>query len=92
MNARKVKLALTVGLINQHETPNALNSIKNLMSGIKEEVGTFLGLYEKRKAPLERQLIRSSYALQYENCTLDIDLIMNRNTNNQYIQGFYLSK
>ncbi len=87
MNIRQIKLALTVGLLNAQSENNALNLIKELMLSFKE-AGNFLGLSVVKDAPLSRSHTQQTYALQFENCRLDVDLVSNRQTNSQYVQHF----
>ncbi|PSR08520.1 MAG: hypothetical protein DA408_00740 [Bacteroidetes bacterium] len=88
MNTRKIKLALTAGLINKNTNSNALASVKDLMTSFADEVGHFLGLINMGNASLGSNTIRESYALRYENCTLNVDLVSQ--ANRQTIQGFNL--
>jgi len=90
MDARKIKLALTVGLMNGEEEKNDLHLIRNLMIGLREDVGNFLGLSKVENSALDGSHVKETYAMQYEKCTLDVDFISNRQTNKQYIQSFQL--
>lgn len=87
MNIRQIKLALTVGLINSNVQNNAIQVVKELMAGFKE-VGAFLGLTIINKESLNQNHIKKTYALQFENCRLDVDLVSNPTTKNQYVHGF----
>ncbi|MCB0637622.1 MAG: hypothetical protein KDC54_13425 [Lewinella sp.] len=91
MNTRKIKLALTAGLINRNTNGNALLSVKELMNQFGDDVGTFLGLTPQSRATLDSQTIRETYALQYERCTLNVNLVSHPAANRQTIQGFYIS-
>jgi hypothetical protein len=91
MNVRKkVNLALTVGLLNSNGQQNALQAVKELMSGFKDEVGAFLGLSRINNARLNQNHVKETYAIQFENCTLDVDLVFNPFTQTQVVQGFHL--
>lgn len=87
MNARKIKLALTAGLINKSSKDDALTDIKDLMRGFAEDVGHFVGLRSLSNRAFGSS-VQERYALQYENCTLDIDLISYPKVNQQVIQNF----
>lgn len=89
MNTHKIKLALTAGLINKNTSGNALNAVKDLMTSLADEVGHFLGLRSMGNIKLGNG-IRESYTLNYENCTLNIDLISHPQVNRQTIQRFQL--
>ncbi len=90
MNIRKIKLALSVGLMNSNSGNNILPVIKEQMCAFKDEVGNFLGLTEVNNNRLNRNHIKHTYELQFENCTLDVDLVSNPRTKTQVVQGFQL--
>jgi len=87
MNTRKIKLALTAGLINKSTGTNALASVKDLMSNFVDDAGRFITL-----TPLSNRTIGSTvkerYTLQYEKCTLNVDLVSYPKANHQMIQAF----
>lgn len=90
MNTRKIKLALTAGLINKRTNNNALAAVKDLMNNFAHEAGHFMGLKATGNSNLSSNAVRESYALNYENCTLNIELVSNPNANIQTIQRFNL--
>jgi hypothetical protein len=57
MNIRKIKLALSVGLMNS-EPGNTLQVIKEQMHTFKGEVGNFLGLREVNNNLLNRNHVK----------------------------------
>lgn len=89
MNTRKIKLALTVGLLNNSNQNNVLNNIREMMSAFKE-VGAYIGAQLIGKDVLNPAIIRQSYAIRFENCVVDLDLVANPHTNSQHVQGFRL--
>lgn len=89
MNIQKIKLALSVGLMNS-ESGNILQTIKEQMCTFKEDVGNFLGLTEVDNNRLNRNHIKRTYAMRFENCTLNVDLVSNPRTKTQVVQGFQL--
>lgn len=86
MNNRKLKLALTVGLINAGNN-NLLKAIRELVSGFKE-AGAFLGEKLIGKYLLNTNTENQRYSIRFENCTVDVELIANRHNCNQYVRGF----
>lgn len=90
MNTRKVKLALTVGLINKCAKCSPIQAVKDVMSATKE-VGSFIKSSIVSQRPLDSNNQASVYALEFENCTLNLDLVVNRHTRNQYVNGFQLN-
>jgi hypothetical protein len=89
MNIRKIKLALSVGLMNS-EPGNTLQVIKDQMQAFKGEVGNFLGLSEVNKNPLNRNHVKQTFSMRFENCTLNVDLVTNPRTKTEVVQGFQL--
>ena len=89
MNFRKIKLALTVDLVNGIQNGQLLKSIKNLMNDFKE-AGKFIGLSVTNSITLNQALTQRTFAIQYENVTLDVNVITNTATRSQYVQNFDL--
>lgn len=89
MNTRKIKLALTAGLINKNTSGNALSAVKDLMNSFADEAGRFLGLRSMGNSKMGNA-IRERYALNYENCTLNVDLVSHPQLNRQTVQRFQL--
>lgn len=85
---RKAKLKLTVDLMNNQED-NAVNVAKESMSGIKG-IGRFLGLTVKRKDKLDPTRERKSYAMRFENATLNLNTISNPLNHTQAVSSFSL--
>ena len=90
MNTQKIKMALTAGLINQNTNDNVLPKVKQLMGNLAEEVGSFLGLSRLSDAVLNRNTVHEIYALRYEKCTLNLELISHAQTSVQTVQRFQL--
>ena len=88
MNNRKLKLALTVALMNAGNS-NLIQAIKDLVAGFKE-AGAFIGQQLIGKNPLNRNTENRRYTIRFENCTVDVELIANRHNRNQYIRGFQI--
>lgn len=90
MNTRKIKLALTAGLINKSTGTNALASIKDLMGSFTNDAGRFIGL-----TPLSNKrmgsTVKERYALRYEHCTLNVDLVSYPKANHQMVQAFQVN-
>ena len=90
MNIRQIKLALTVGLINAGQnSSNVVSGIRDLMLSFKE-VGAFLGAQLTGNMPLNEDHVKETYAMQFENCVLDVDLVRNPQTSNQFDRQFLL--
>ncbi len=90
MNTKQIKLALTVGLLNE-KPGNALQAVKQLMQGFRDEVGTLLSLKEVRNKAINADHYQQMYQLNFEHARLDIELISNPRTNLEVVQDFRLS-
>lgn len=90
LNLKEIKLGLTVGLMNLQSKKNILRTVRDLMLRFKE-VGKFLGLAMINKVNVDRQHIKRIYSIRFEHCTLSLELISNRLTNNHVINRFYLN-
>lgn len=91
MNIRNIKLELTVALMNNLSSRNYLGKIKILMQNFKEQVGAFKGAEELNNTTLDNEHSLKSLALEYDNCILNIDLVTNSTTRNQFINHFDLA-
>ncbi len=89
MNIRKIKLALTIGLMNL-EAENLLQGVRDLMQDFTGEVGAFLGLDLINNSRLNNSHVFQQYALKYENATLKVDVVANPFTKVQVVQNFSL--
>ena len=87
MNNRQIKLALSTELIYVDRNTNVLQIIREIMLGFKE-VGHFLKQTLTGKVKINASTENQRYELQFENCTLDVELISNENTRNKYVRGF----
>lgn len=90
MNIRTIKLELTVALMNNLSSNNYLGKIKELMQNFREQVGSFKGQSVLNNTILDSDHSLRTLALQYDNCVLNIDLVTNNTTRNQYINNFDL--
>ena len=87
-NLRQIKLDLTVALLNHAQAGNPLERVKDLMLSY-QDVGSLADVYESSNE-LDSDHIQNSYALQFENVTLDLNTVSNRNTNYTLVNGFSL--
>ncbi len=87
-----MKIALTVDLINLPGSPSAINSVQNTMNRYHAEAGSFVGYTEVGGTFYGNGLEGKSVALHYENLTLDLDLVTNAHSSEQFIKGFNLKE
>ena len=91
MNKRKLKLDLTIDLINQKDQKSGvLKTVKNILCRVRTETGNLLEEAVERMEEIEAGITRMIYKLRYENCTVNIDLTMNKVTQQQYLNSFDL--
>lgn len=90
MNIKKIKLDLTVNLLNRTSNSNILQNVQDSMSGWKSEVGSFVDSTLLNNSGINPDLEKRTYAMQYENCTLNVDVVHNQITSSQYLNGFSL--
>jgi hypothetical protein len=90
MNIKKIKMALTIGLLRQNESGSALNTMRDILQNFSDEVGAFLGLQELGSRPLNSNIRQRSFALEFERCTLNVDLVANHQTQTQEVKSFHL--
>lgn len=91
MNIKKIKLDLTVKFLNLRSNSNILQGVKDAMSNFREEVGTFHGFTVLNDTGIGQGVVKRTYAMRYDKCTLSVDLVMNQQTRSQYLNGFQLS-
>ena len=88
MNIWKIKLALTVDLMNAPGPENPLITARSAMSRFEPEAGSFKGFVEKFRSKISDNLEQSTQALVFENCTIDLNLISDQRGAKELIQGF----
>ena len=91
MNIRNIKLELTVELMNDLSSNNYLGKVKALMQSFREQVGAFRGEEELNATTLDNEHSLRTLALEYDNCILNIDLVTNNTTRNQFVNRFDLA-
>ena len=92
MNLQKIKFALVAGLINQAGTENPLATIRKMMESFAGDVGTYLGLASSTTTTAHELGLRQSYALNYERCTLRVDVIASPDRQLLVVQDFRLDR
>ncbi|MEQ8702336.1 MAG: hypothetical protein RIC19_00390 [Phaeodactylibacter sp.] len=86
MNNRKLKLALTVGLLNRKPGQgNILQLVKRLMGKFRTDVGGFLGLRQLEHQVISNSYTLDAYALDFEYYTLNLDIVSNTSDNTESI-------
>ena len=90
MNLRKIKLALTVDLLNSPNSESPLNSAKSVMEKYRNEAGDYQSTSITHRAKLSDYLEQSTHAIKFDNCTLDLNLIEDNRASKSLLQGFDL--
>lgn len=83
-------MGLTIGLMKNRDSNQSLQGLKDLMNNFREEVGHFLGLQKLDQQLLNANHVQQRYAMQFERCILNVDLIANPQTKTQVIKSFNL--
>ncbi len=92
MDIKKIKLALTVDLMNLPDSQNPVNYAKVAMDNYSNEAGGYKSSVETKKSAINEEIEWSSFDIQFEHCTLSLDLIRNRNTKKEFLQSFNLQE
>lgn len=88
MNTQKIKLALTINLLNQTATTlQPIIAIKEVMRSA-EGVGSFVSASVSRRRQIDADNEAALLEMNYEHCTVHVDMINNQRTQRQYINGF----
>jgi len=85
-----MKLALTVELMNLGLPQNPLLMAQKVMHRFRSAAGKFKGLFLTEKSAINYSFERQMAALQFERCTLNLELVTDVKSQIQYIQGFDL--
>lgn len=90
MNLRKIKLALTVDLLNSPIGDNPIHFAKSALEKFGHEAGGYQSTSETKRLRINDKLEHSTYAIKFDNCTLDLVLVSDFGKSNSTIQGFDL--
>lgn len=77
--------------MNQPLSQNPLLFVKKVMNKYREETGGFQGLLMKGKSGINAVFEKQTVAMQFENCTLDLDVVTEMKTHQQFIQRFEIA-
>jgi hypothetical protein len=91
MNLKQIKIDLTVKLMNLKNQSNTLQTIQDSMVSFKEEIGNFLDVVILNDLGLSPSIVKRTYAMRFEKCTLNVDLVVNQTTKSEYINGFSMN-
>jgi hypothetical protein len=84
MNHKQLNLELTVRLMNLAPEKISLGGIKEKVAEV-DGTGKFLGIFKLGKKRMNNHWVNEKYTLQYENCTLNVDLASNRQTQSKVL-------
>jgi hypothetical protein len=91
MNIRNLKLSLTVDLMNlPHSQSPLLFACKVMMR--HKVAGKFKGVRQTGSSKIGDFFEKLTFALQFERCTLDLELVSDNRQHQQFIQGFNLTE
>lgn len=87
MNIQELNLGLTIELMNNRNDSTSLNTFKNFMSTVKG-AGRFIDSKLKNERTVGNDWRNLDYTLNYENCSLDINLTANSTSESKILRGF----
>jgi hypothetical protein len=90
MDLKKIKLALTVDLMNHPTSFQPVKFAKAAMRHFQVEAGSFRRWSVKHSRSINEILEQQTLELEYEHCTLNLDLVKNRSSRIRSFQGFEL--
>lgn len=85
---KKAKLKLTVDLLNNNNSNVVTTAKESLLS--LNGIGRFLGITLQEQKSIDEALEHKSYAMRFENATLNLDMISNSFNNTQAVSKFNL--
>jgi len=88
MDIRKLKLDLTVALMNDYGG-DILGMARDLMENHESQVGRFLDMRLVNQAALDQDHEQVLYSMEFERLSLDMQLISNMSTNDQTLNTFW---
>ncbi|MEZ4948788.1 MAG: hypothetical protein R2879_18845 [Saprospiraceae bacterium] len=86
MNTKKLNLDLALQLVNKKVEPISLLDFQQFMKNVKE-AGEFINTSLKEKR-IGKDWLNSSFSLQYENCTVNVDFIENEISKQPVLKSF----
>ena len=87
MDKQKLNIGLSIELMNNTTKEVNLGTFKSFMSNVKE-AGKYLGEKLKREVKSEGIWKNQTYTLNYENCSLDIEMLASANSGSRIVKGF----
>ncbi len=90
MNLKEIKLGLAVDLVNQPPQKEILSRVYRSVDQFRAYLGKFTDVQLNAKERFGSHL-KSSYTLQYENATINLDLLTNPLTHSQTVYGFNIN-
>ncbi len=89
MNIRKLKLALTVQLMNLDFSPRSLvRRVAESLQNFREDTGRLIAFKLLDRQQLGTALECNIYELAFEHCTIAIEVVENHRTGTHTVKGF----
>lgn len=60
------------------------------MESFCNEIGGYNGIVETENVLIDEKMELSTFDMLYDNCTLSLEVVRNKNTNKEILQGFNL--
>ncbi len=90
MNIRQINLALAVAMIDSAKESSPLVKAKKVLKQFQNEIGRFRGLIIEAGEHLSPVFESQRAQMNFDHCTISIELITNRRNQQQYISGIKL--
>jgi len=87
MDKQKLNIGLSIELMNNTTKEVNLGTFKRFMSNVKD-AGKYLGEKLKREGNTENDWNSQTYTLNYENCSLNVEMLASENSGSTIIKGF----
>ena len=87
MDKQKLNIGLSIELMNNTTKEVNLGTFKRFMSNVKD-AGKYLGEKLKREGNTENDWNKQTYILNYENCSLNVEMLASENSGSRIIKGF----
>lgn len=85
-----LQLALSTEMLNLRTRKNVVGAVNKTITQRIKAFGRRLGIHRGNRTDVNAHLFREQVSLQYENGTLDLDLMVNRRTGDEAVGSFGL--
>ncbi len=87
MDKQKLNIGLSLELMNNTSKEVNLGTFKSFMSNVKD-AGKYLGEKLNGEGLNGREWKNQTYTLNYENCSLNVEMLASTNSESKIVKGF----